>query len=167
HTHPYSFTPTTHSPQPWPQFTNDLDILLPPLSFSLYPSLSFILFLSFNIFSSPLPSLFLLFSLSLSPSLSPFLSLPLPRPLSLSPSLPLSPSLFLSLYLPLPLPPSLPVFSQESVCFMEQAVCAARALGRVVSSFSSNSERQAATQALTNTHFPPKSTPDAAGEHMK
>src|SRR4029434_6618977 len=40
HTQPYSFTPTTHNPQPWPQFTNELDILLPPLSFSLYPSLS-------------------------------------------------------------------------------------------------------------------------------
>src|SRR4029434_10515860 len=45
-TQPYSFTPTTHNPQPWPQFTNELDILLPPLSFSLYPSFSLSVWLS-------------------------------------------------------------------------------------------------------------------------
>ncbi|XP_041952167.1 androglobin isoform X1 [Alosa sapidissima] len=61
----------------------------------------------------------------------------------------------------------MPVLTKESVCFVEQAVCIASALGQVVRCFSSDTERQAASRALTNTHFPPNSPRAAAGEHMK
>ncbi|KAL2082242.1 hypothetical protein ACEWY4_022060 [Coilia grayii] len=61
----------------------------------------------------------------------------------------------------------MPVLTKESVCFEQQAVCVARALGELVSCFSSEADRQAATRALTHTHFPPSAPRNAAGQHMK